>query len=118
MFATLSLENRAVPLLRDLGISNAFTSVLVGIEETKLSRALRLLKPLSNDEGLRLIQTLQRLIELRDALRPMCLDLRDPVNTRRVLDAFEGMDSTQLRERVSELFTNLRSEDAATRLRR
>jgi hypothetical protein len=91
-------------LLRDLGVSNAFTAVLVGIEESRLSRALRLLRPLSNEEGLRLIQTLQRLVELRDAMRPLCIDLRDPAQARKTLDAFEGLDSTQVRERVSELF--------------
>jgi hypothetical protein len=104
MFTSLSAENRALPLMRDLGCSNAFLAMLTRIEETKLSRAMRLLKPLSNDEGLRLISTLTRLVELRDALRPLCVDLKDPVNARRILDQFEEMDEAQVRERVSELF--------------
>jgi len=103
-FASLSAENRAIPLLRDLGCSNAFISVVCRIEESRLSRALRLLRPLSNDEGLRLITTLTRLIELRDAVKPLTLDLRDPAQARQTVDAFEGMDEAQVRERISKLF--------------
>src|SRR6516225_9476447 len=90
MFTTLSAENRALPLLRDLGCSNAFTAALVGIEESRLSRALRLLRPLPNDEGLRLINTLQRLIELRDAMRPLCIDLR-PIAGEKNLGRVRGI---------------------------
>jgi len=104
MFTTLCAENRALPLLRDLGCSNAFLARLVSIEESKLSRALRLLKPLSNEEGLRLLNTLVRLTELRDAVRPLALDLKNPEQARVTIRAFEGMDAAQVRERVSALF--------------
>jgi hypothetical protein len=104
MFATLSPENRAVPWLRDLGISNAFVSVLCEIEESKLSKALRKLKPLSNEEGLRLITTLNRLIELRDAVLPFVIDTKNPANARALLDAFEGQDAATVRVRVSAIF--------------
>lgn len=85
-------------------VSNAFVAALCKIEQTKLSFAFRQLKPLLNEEGQRLTETLSRLIEIRAAVTPLMIDLRNPANARLVLDAFEGMDSEMIREKVSALF--------------
>jgi hypothetical protein len=104
MFASLSAEVRAPQLMRELGISNAFVSVLCRIEPTKLSFAFRGLKPLTNEEGLRLTQTLVRLTEIRDNVAPLTVDLRSAANARLVLDAFEGQDVEAIKQKVSDLF--------------
>src|SRR4029077_1724065 len=104
MYAALSPEVRGQQMVRDLGVSAAFVSALTGIEQTKLSRAFRQLKPLSNAEGMRLTQTLLTLIQLRDALAPLQLDLKNPANTRLVMGAFEGHDIETIRKKISMLF--------------
>ena len=104
MFASLSPEVRAPQIMRDLGVSGAFIAALCRIEESKLSKALRQLKPLTNEEGKRLIETLNRLTELQGAVAPLTVDLRNPQNARLLLDGFDGMDGDMIRERVSALF--------------
>ena len=104
MFAALSPEVRGPQLMRELGISNAFVSALCRIESTKLSFAFRQLKPLSNDEGLRLVNALSRLVEIQENVRPLAVDLRSPEAARKVLAAFEGQDAESIREKISKLF--------------
>ena len=104
MFASLSPEVRAPQIMRELGVSGAFVAALCQIEESKLSKALRQLKRLSNEEGLRLIETLNRLTELQKAVAPLAIDLKNPKNARLILEAFEGVDGDTIRERVSGLF--------------
>jgi hypothetical protein len=104
MFASLSAEVRGPQLMRELNVSAAFVSVLCRIEPTRLSFAFRGLKPLTNEEGLRLTQTLVRLIEIRDSVAPLTIDLRSAANARLVLDAFEGEDAEGIKQKVSELF--------------
>lgn len=103
MFASLSAEVRAPQLMRELGVSNSFVAALCRIEQTKLSLAFRQLKELSNDDTKKLMTILPRLIDLRDALDPLTLDLKNAANARRVLDAFEGQDVDTIRERVAAL---------------
>ena len=104
MFASLSPEVRGPQMLRELGISNAFVAALCSIEQTKLSLAFRQLKPLTNEEGLRLIRTLGRVIEIREAIAPFQIDLKNAANARLLLDAFEGQDTETIRQKVSALF--------------
>jgi hypothetical protein len=104
MFASLSPEVRAPQMMRELGISSAFISALCRIEQTKLSFAFRQIKPLSNEEGLRLTQTLGRLIEIREAVAPLAIDLKNPSNARLLLDSFEGQDAETIRRKISTLF--------------
>jgi hypothetical protein len=104
MFASLSPEVRGPQMMRELSVSNAFIAALCRIEQTRLSYAFRQLKPLSNEEGLRLTQTLGRLIEIREAVAPLAIDLKNPANARLVLDAFEGQDAEAIRQKVSSLF--------------
>ena len=104
MFASLSPEVRGPQMMRELGISNAFVCALCRIEATKLSYAFRQLKPLGNEEGLRLTQTLGRLIEIREAVAPLQIDLKNPTNARLVLDAFKGQDVEAIRARISAIF--------------
>jgi hypothetical protein len=99
-FATLSAENRARDMMREIGVSAAVIAVLIRIEASKLSLALRRLRPLSNEEGLRLTTTLNRLLEVRDAIRPFSLDLKDPEMTAQLLSAFEGMDAAAIHEKI------------------
>jgi len=103
-FASLSPESRAPVLMRDLSIGNAYVSALTGIEETRLGKALRQIKELPAEEGRRLIETLLRLIELRDAIFPFVVDSKNPTNARAILDAFEGVESETIRMRVAGLF--------------
>jgi hypothetical protein len=104
MFASLSPEVRAPQMMRELGVSGAFVSALCRIEQTRLSFAFRQIKPLSNEEGLRLTQTLNRLIEIREAVAPLSIDLKSPANARLVLDAFEGQDAESIRTKISTIF--------------
>jgi hypothetical protein len=104
MFASLSAELRAPQLMRELGVSNAFIAALCGIEQTKLSFSFRQIKALSNEESKKLVNTLLRLIELSDAISPLQIDLKNPTNARRVLDAFEGKDLNEVRGNISALF--------------
>jgi hypothetical protein len=104
MFASLSPEVRAPQMMRELGVSNAYVSALCQIEETKLSKAFRQIKALPNEEGRRLTDTLLRLIELREAVAPLLIDLRNPDNARRVLKAFDGQDAEMIRAKISSLF--------------
>jgi hypothetical protein len=103
MFASLSAEVRAPILMRELGVSNAFVAALCGIEETKLSKALRQLKELPNEDAKKLMVILPRLIDLRDSLDPLTLDLKNAANARRVLDCFDGQDVDTIRAKVSAL---------------
>lgn len=91
-------------MMRELSVSNAFVAALCRIEQTKLSYAFRQLKALSNDEGTNLTQTLGRLIEIREAVAPLSIDLKNPSNARLVLDAFEGQDAEAIRLKISSLF--------------
>jgi len=104
MFASLSAESRAPQLLRELGISLAFVSALTGIEQTKLSLGFRQLKAFSNKDAWVLMNTLTRLIELRESVAPLTIDLKNASNARLVLDSFENMDTEMIREKVSALF--------------
>jgi predicted component of type VI protein secretion system len=100
MFASLSAESRAPQLMRELGISNAFVSALCNIEQTKLSFAFRQMKALPTEDAVKLMLILPRLLELRDALHPLQIDLKNPSNARSILEAFEGMDVETIREKV------------------
>jgi hypothetical protein len=104
MLATLSAENRALGMMRELSISNAFVSVLCKIEQTKLSYAFRGLKTLSNEEGLLLMKTLSRLIEIRNNVSPLTVDLKNPANARLLIEAFEGRSEDEIRESINALF--------------
>lgn len=103
MFAALSPEVRGPELMRELGISNAFVSALCRIESTRLSFAFRQLKPLSNNDGVRLMETLSRLVEIQQSVSPLAVDLRSPETARKVLVAFEGQDAERIREKISKL---------------
>ena len=99
-FGSLSIESRGSAMVRELGISLAFLSALTRIEQTKLSLGFRQLKAFSNEDGLKLATTLNRLLELRDAVAPFTIDLRSPMKTRQVMDVFEGLDADAIREKV------------------
>jgi hypothetical protein len=99
-FTALSAEVRARDLMQSLGISAAIVAILTNIEPSKLGFALRRIKPLTNEDGLRLTTTLNRLLEVRDAIRPFSLDLRDPEMTQQILDAFKDMDTAAIHERI------------------
>lgn len=94
MFASLSPEVRGPQLMRELGVSNAFVSVLCSIEPTKLSFAFRQLKPLPGHEGQRLVDTLQRLKQVRDAMGIVPLGLVDPQKTAELLSAMDEANVT------------------------
>jgi hypothetical protein len=101
---TLSIEARGPAILRDLGCSLAFVSGLTGVEQSKLSLGFRQLKEFNAWESHVLSTTLLRLIEIRDAISPLAIDLRNPTNARLVLDAFKGLDAGEIRQKVSALF--------------
>jgi hypothetical protein len=103
-FASLSAEVRAPGMLRELEISNSFVAALCRIDEAKLSKALRLLRELSNDEAERLMSTLHRLLEIRGALAPLSFDKSSALQTRRLLDSLSHLSADEIRERVSLLY--------------
>ena len=104
MFTSLSPEVRVPILMRDIGVSIAYVSVLTGIEKTKLSHAFRQLKQLKPEEGMILVETLTRLGEIQIAIAPFSLDLNNPASARVLIKAFEGMDEHEIRRRVSAVF--------------
>jgi predicted component of type VI protein secretion system len=99
-FGSLSIEARGSTLVRELGISLAFLSALTGVEQSKLSLGFRQLKAFSNEDAIVLAKTLSRLIELRDALSPLTIDLGDPSKALQAIEIFEGMDSEAIREKI------------------
>ena len=103
-FGSLSIEARGSTLVRELGCSLAFVSALTGVEQSKLSLGFRQLKAFSNKDAIELSTTLARLIELRDALSPLTIDLTDPTRARQAMEVFEGMDADAIRERVITVF--------------
>ena len=103
MFASLSTEVRAPQMMRELGVSIAFVSALCSIEQTRLSFAFRQMKPLLNEEARKLNAVLPRLLELRDAVHPLQIDLKNPTNARATLRAFDGMDVDAIREKIAVL---------------
>jgi hypothetical protein len=103
-FGSLSIEARGSALVRELGISLAFLSSLTGVEQSKLSLGFRQLKAFNSSESEKLSTTLNRLLVLQSSLAPLSLDLRNPSNTRLVVDALKEQDSEAIRVRVSALF--------------
>lgn len=99
-FGSLSIESRSGQMMRELGVSIAFVSALTRIEKTKLSLGFRQLKPFSIEDGITLSETLSRLLDLCDCLSPLTVDLQNPERARKALDAFEGMDPEQIREKI------------------
>ncbi len=102
-FGSLSLEARGSEMVRELGISLAFLSALTGVERTKLSMGFRQLKKFEYADAAVLSSTLRQLLELRDALTPLTIDLTNPAKTRLAIDAFEGLDVEQIREKVNKI---------------
>ena len=103
-FASLSAEVRAPILIAELKLRNAYVASLCSIDEAKLSRALRQLRELSNEESERLMSTLLRLMALQNSIAPFSIDRTDPKRTRALLEATEHWDESEVRQRVSKLF--------------
>ena len=106
MFTSLSAEIITAKILRELGISIAVISKVVGIEKTKLSYALRPspLRELPNHEATLLKITALRLQEIARAIRPFTLDVKDAESLQMMLKTFEGMDEHVIAVRVRVVF--------------
>jgi hypothetical protein len=91
-------------MIDSLKVSQAFVAALCRVEPSKLSLALRRLRPFGTEEGQDVVATLSRLVELRDALLPLQPDLRDPDNARLLLKATEGLDAEEIAERIQRIF--------------
>jgi hypothetical protein len=91
-------------MIRELGLSFAVVAALVGWSEDRLSKGLRGVRQLSNEEGAELMNALHRLSEVRDGLVPLMWDSRSAKHIQMLLDAFEGLSSEQIQSRVANIF--------------
>lgn len=60
------------------------------------------MKQLSNGEGLMLVETLLRLMDLTEAVKPLALP-KDVAGIKTVLKAFDGIDAGVIRERMNKV---------------
>jgi hypothetical protein len=101
-FGTLSPENRIKTYAQELGISHATLCAVCGTSPDRLGQAVRGMKPLSNEDGLVMVETLLRLLDLVEAIKPLSLP-RDVAGIKTVLSAFEGIDASVIRERMNKV---------------
>lgn len=101
--ASLSFESRIPNLARELGLSHAMVSALTNVDAGRLSQCLRGMRSLPNDEGLRIVNLLNRLIALTEAIAPLALPKSVP-DILQLAKFFEGRDIERIREQVSQLF--------------
>jgi hypothetical protein len=101
-FGTLSPESRIPVYAKEVGISHAVLCAVCGTSPDRLGQAVRGMKALSNHEGLVLVETLLRLIDLTEAIKPLALP-KDVAGIRVVLDAFDSVDANVIRERMNKV---------------
>ena len=87
-----------------LRVRQDFVGAYCGIEATKLSRALKGTRDLSPEEGKRLVNDLTRLLEISHAITPFFVNLTDARETRRLVDALDGMDFATIQHKVAQVF--------------
>jgi hypothetical protein len=102
-FGKLSPESRIQDNLNELRITASFLAALDGeIGVTKLSQALRGIRPLENPDSIRLLNLTKRLLELRDAFEPVVLSFSVPDEVERMLRI--TATGEQIREAVAKLY--------------
>jgi hypothetical protein len=102
--AALSPEVRAADLMDSLKVRQDFVSAYCDIEPTKLSRALKGKRDLGTVEGQRLVNDLTRLLQVSQAITPFSVNLTDARETRRLVDALDGMDFATIQHKVAQVF--------------
>jgi hypothetical protein len=107
-FGTLSPESRIPVYAKEVGISHAVLCAVCGTSPDRLGQAVRGMKPLSNHEGLMLVETLLRLMDLTEAVKPLGIP-KDVAGIKTVLSAFEGIDASVIRERMNKVLEGNRS---------
>ncbi len=106
MFASLSAEKRIEDRRQLLGCSAIFLSSLAGIPASRLSFALRGLKPLENVDAIKLLDLTDRLLAIKEAFSPLPIALVNPEEVRGLLHAMDrrGMMADDIRQIVSKIF--------------
>lgn len=87
--AAFSIENQIIEKMNRLDVTAAFVSGMAGFTQTKLSQGLSGLRPLSNQESLVLLKTVNRLEKLAQLAAPLPLAFKNPVVMRRLLADLE-----------------------------
>lgn len=101
-FGSLSPEIRIPVYAKEVGISHAVLCAVCGTSPDRLGQAVRGMKALSNHEGLLLVETLLRLLDLVEAVKPLALP-KDVAGIKTVLSAFDGIDASAIRERMNKV---------------
>jgi hypothetical protein len=103
-FESLSIENRILSRLQELRTSATFLAALDGqISQTGLAQAIRGIKRLDNRDGERLGSLTLRLLALRDAFYPLCLNFDDLDGVRALLK-IQASDS-EIQATIQKWFT-------------
>jgi hypothetical protein len=110
------LDTRSVlpARLASVGYTAAQFAVLAGVNETRFSRILRGLIPLSGDDALRFLRLSDELLELARVLEPLRLS-EDPHVTEIMLNDFRSRREhwSQLNLAMSEIRRNIEETLAA-----
>jgi hypothetical protein len=102
--AALSAENRIKSRLNELGATADFLSSLDGqISGSRLSQALRGLRPLEHRDSERLLALTTRLMNLRDCFGKVPVAFSSAVVVREMLNSLSVDDET-LRQTIVRLF--------------
>ena len=106
VFGSLSPENRINDRLRDLGASAIFLAILANIPASRFNLGLKNIKRFSQTDAELLLDLTRRLVEIRDAFRPLCLAMTDPEATRLLLDEMKtkNISADDIRQTVTSLF--------------
>ena len=89
MALSLSVENQIVEKMARLDCTAAFVSGLAQFSQSKLSQGLSGLRPLSNQDALYVLETLNRLEELAALIEPFPIAFKNPAVIRDLLTAVE-----------------------------
>jgi hypothetical protein len=93
-------------MMQELRVSNAWVSNVCDIEETKLSRGFRGIKPLTGPEGERLMENLTLLVNVQNAVAPLsAVDSSNPERAKELLALLKGLRTAEeIRARLAEAF--------------
>jgi hypothetical protein len=106
MRATYAVENVVQTRMKELGCTASFVAALYGMSQGRMSTVLSGQKDFTHEEGEALVKLTTRLIDIRNALGFVPLDLRDVKKVRDLLSAMDaaGVTTEQVQEVISHLF--------------
>ncbi len=106
VYATLAPENRINAQLGEMGLAGSFLCAVADIPATRLSQALRGIKPLDNDDARILLNLLDELRAWTKAFEPVPFALDNPTRVKAFLKIVHDLDLTTLsvEETIGKMF--------------